>query len=272
MYDRNKAVRFLPSCRPALESMNYFAYATAAERYANGRPFIHPLVMKKIRTICCDGGRIDRALDVGCGTGQSTVALLEVADEVVGVDNSTEMLSHAIRHAQICYIESQAEQLPFGDASFRLVTVALAFHWLDRQRFMLEAQRVLRPGGWLVIYNDAFTGRMTGKDTFEKWHREDYLVRYPTPPRSRQPLADSDALAYGFTPYGFEQFNHEVEFTQAQLVSYLLTQSNVISTVETGREDLESVTNWLLDSVHPLFSKTPGSFSFSCQIQFFRRG
>ncbi len=63
--------------------MNFFAYPTAAERYAKGRPFFHPLAIEKIKAKCCEHGRIGMALDVGCGTGQSTLALLEVADEIV---------------------------------------------------------------------------------------------------------------------------------------------------------------------------------------------
>jgi|HubBroStandDraft_4_1064222.scaffolds.fasta_scaffold92723_2 ubiquinone/menaquinone biosynthesis C-methylase UbiE len=251
--------------------MDYFAYPTAAERYANGRPFFHPLAIQKIRSICCKNGRIDRALDVGCGTGQSTRALLEIADEIVGLDNSAEMLSHAVLHAQVRYVKARAEELPFDDESFGLITVALAFHWFDQRKFMLEAQRVLRPGGWLVIYNDAFTGRMKGNDNFEKWNREHYLVRYPTPPRNNQPLANFDASAYMFAPSAFDQFVHEVEFTPDQLVSYLVTQTNVIAAVEAGREDLQSVADWLLKSVQPLFGGTAEMFLFSCQIRFFKR-
>ena len=251
---------------------NYFAYPTAAARYSNGRPFFHPLAITKIRTICCERGLIDQALDVGCGTGQSTEALLEVADEIVGIDRSAEMLSHAGRHPQIRYIEGPAEQMPFSDASFGLVTVGLAFHWFDQQQFISEARRVLRPGGWLVIYNDRFMGRMTGNDNYQKWSREQYLMRYPSPPRNNQTFADSDALACGFVPSGFDEFVHEVKFTPEQLVSYLLTQTNVISAVETGREDLQSVANWLLNSIQPLFAGTAKSFSFWCDLQFLKRG
>ena len=251
--------------------MNYFAYPTAAERYASGRPFFHPLATKKIQTICCESGRIKRALDVGCGTGQSTQALLEVvADEVVGLDNSVEMLSRAVLHSQIRYVEGRAEQMPFDDASFGLMTVALAFHWFDQRQFMLEARRVLRPGGWLVVYNDRFTGRMNGNDDYEKWYREQYLVRYPTPPRNNQTLSDSDALAYGFVPSGSDQFVHEAEFTPGQLVSYLVNQSNLICAVEAGGGDLQSVANWLLNSVQPMFSGSAEKFPFSCEIRFLR--
>jgi SAM-dependent methyltransferase len=251
--------------------MNYFAFPTAAERYASGRPFFHRLVAEKIRTVCYEGGTVNRALDVACGTGQSTLALVEVANEIVGIDCSVEMLSHASRHPQIHYIEGPAEQMPFSDASFGLVTVGLAFHWFDQQQFMSEARRVLRSGGWLVIYNDRFMGQMRGNDDYQRWNREQYLLRYPSPARNNQTLADSDALVYGFVPCGLDEFVHEVEFMPDQLVSYLLTQTNVISAVETGKEDLQSVASWLLNSIQPLFAGAPKSFSFWCDLQFLKR-
>ncbi|HEY2646500.1 MAG TPA: class I SAM-dependent methyltransferase [Candidatus Acidoferrales bacterium] len=232
--------------------MNYFAYPTAAERYSKGRPYFHPLAIKKIHSICYESGRIDRALDVGCGTGQSTVALLEIAEEIIGLDISAEMLSQTVHHDRIRFVQAQAEQIPFANAAFGLITVASAFHWFDRRKFLLETQRLLRPGGWLVIYNDGFTGRMAHSNDFEVWNREQYLVRYPTPPRNNRPLADSEASEYGLVPSGVDEFVHEVEFSPEQLVGYLLTQTNVISAVEMGKQDLKSVARWLSESVQPL--------------------
>jgi SAM-dependent methyltransferase len=252
--------------------MNFFAYPTAAERYANGRPFFHPLAIKKIQAICCERGRIGMALDVGCGTGQSTFALLKVADNIVGVDSSAEMLSHAKQHARIRFVEARAEQMPFADTTFGLITVALAIHWFDQEKFFRESKRLLQRGGWLVIYNDGFTGRMEGNDSYEKWNREEYLARYPTPPRNSRPMDEIDASEYGLVPSGSDEFNHEVEFTPEQLVGYLVTQTNVISAVETGKEDLHSVMSWLLNSVRPLFTNAKERFSFSCQIRFLKRG
>ncbi len=250
--------------------MNFFANPTAAERYAKGRPFFHALAIEKIRAACCEHGRIGLALDVGCGTGQSTFALLEVADEIVGVDSSAEMLSHTRQHGRIRFVEADAEQIPFADSTFELITVALAIHWFDQAKFFREAKRLLQRGGWLVIYNDGFTGWMDGNDNYEKWNREEYLARYPTPPRNSQPMDEIDASRYGFVPFSTAQFTHEVEFTPEQLVAYLVTQTNVISTVESGKEDLQSVTNWLLNSVRPLFTYEKDKFLFSCQIGFFQ--
>jgi SAM-dependent methyltransferase len=254
-----------------MNGMNYFAFSTAAKRYSIGRPFFHPLAAKKIRAVCSAKSRVDRALDVACGTGQSTHALLDVADEIVGLDDSEEMLSHAARHARIRYVEGRAEELPFANESFALLTVALAFHWFEARKFLHEARRVLRLGGWLALYNDTYTGQMADSPAFAAWNRESYLVRYPTPPRNHLLFGDFDGAEYGFAPSKFDQFVHNVEFTPNQLVDYLLTQTNVISAVEMGNEDVHSVTQWLLNSVQPFFRGATASFAFSCQMRFLER-
>ncbi len=180
------------------------------------------------------------------------------------------MLSHTKQHERIRFVEANAEEMPFADSTFELITVALAIHWFDQEKFFRESKRLLKTGGWLVIYNDGFTGRMEGNDRFEKWNREEYLTRYPTPPRNSRPMDEIDASRYGLVPSGSDQFTHKVEFTADQLVSYLGTQTNVISSVESGKEDLQSVTNWLLNSVRPLFTDEKDKFLFSCQIEFFQ--
>jgi ubiquinone/menaquinone biosynthesis C-methylase UbiE len=274
VYDRGESILFWQNYwifHTHTVDMNFFAYPTAAKRYANGRPFFHPLAVEKIKEVCCENGRIDFALDVGCGTGQSTHALLEVAEEIVGLDSSAEMLSHAIQHERIRFVEGEAEQMPFADATFGLMTVALAFHWFDQHKFLLEAQRLLRPKGWLIIYNDVFPGKMKGNDDCEKWYREEYLARYPSPPRNIRQLPEIDASKYELAPYDFYEFQHEVEFSTEQFIGYLVTQTNMISAVETGKENLQLVTNWLLDSVRPMFSSQKEKFSFFCQMQFFKR-
>jgi len=251
--------------------MNYFDYPTVAVRYATGRPFFHPLAITRIQKFCCENSRVDRALDVGCGTGQSTLALLEIAEELIGTDVSLEMLSQAEGHPRIRYVEGQAEKIPFPDESFGLITVALAFHWFDRRKFLLEAKRLLKSGGWLVIYNDGFTGRMSGNPDFENWNRDQYLVRYPTPPRNDRLPAHFDSSEYRLAACGSDEFIHKVEFTADQLVRYLLSQTNVISAVEGRRGDLQSIAQWLAESVRPMFGGATEFFHFSCQIQFFRR-
>ncbi len=252
--------------------MNYFEERAAAKRYAVGRPYFHPLVIGKIRSFLGLRGPIPRALDVACGTGQSTVALKEVAIEVVGMDSSKEMLARAARDDRVRYTKAPAEDLPFVKESFDLVTAALAFHWFDRARFLAEARRVLRPSGWLVIYDNRFSGRMRENPEYERWYKEAYLHRYPSPSRNSEPLSRGEARKHGFEFVERERYTNEVSFSVEELASYLTTQTNVIATVEKGTEDEETVRRWLTSVQAPLFRGSQGTFLFEGSIDYLKRG
>src|SRR6185503_5916696 len=59
--------------------MNYFNTKAAAERYSTGRPDFHRTTIKHIKDFLRLETKLDRALDIACGTGLSTKALLEIA-------------------------------------------------------------------------------------------------------------------------------------------------------------------------------------------------
>lgn len=248
---------------------NYFAYETAAQRYNKGRPYFHPLVIEKIATRLPQG-RVGRALDVACGTGQSTQALSRIADLVVGSDVSTEMLGAAPRLSNVAYAAAPAEQLPFRSGTFTLLTVALAFHWFRREEFLQEASRVLGPDGWLVVYNNWWTGRMEENPAFEEWTRGAYIARYPIPARDRRPPGEG-VEQFGFEVEAHERFRNEFRYTLEQVVDYLTTQSNIIAAVERGKESLIGVREWLAREMQPLFPAEHATFEFGGTIDYLRK-
>ena len=75
--------------------MNYFNPKTAAERYSKGRPGFHNNTIKHIKDYLHLDSKLNNALDIACGTGLSTKALLEIATNVYGTDISQEMLNFA---------------------------------------------------------------------------------------------------------------------------------------------------------------------------------
>ncbi len=108
----------------------------------------------------------ERALDVGCGTGNYSLALAKKGLTVTGVDVSTDMLAAAERKAQapgalepgmrrlgsIKFLRADAAALPFTAESFDLVLSVTAFEFIrDPVRAVAECWRVLRPGGRLVV-------------------------------------------------------------------------------------------------------------------------
>src|SRR3982751_2881891 len=70
-------------------------------------------------------------VDVGAGTGKLTAALAARRDGVVTVEPDDGM--RAVLAAQLPTVDSHpgsAEDLPLGDASAGLVTMAQAWHWV----------------------------------------------------------------------------------------------------------------------------------------------
>ena len=107
-------------------------------------------------------GEIDRLLDLGGGTGRATVAV--DASERIVVDISRPMLQRArVRTAAgvgrptdqpgpLATLQGDAGRLPVGDDSVDAAIVVDAFHHMPAQTTVIsEAQRVLRPGGVLVV-------------------------------------------------------------------------------------------------------------------------
>ncbi len=246
--------------------MNYFAHPTAAERYAKDRPYFHPLVIEQIRAHLQLARPVPVGLDVACGTGMSTLALTEIAESVIAADIAPAMLAQAPTHPRIRYLQAPAEQLPLPDHSADLITVSLAFHWLDRTRFLAEAHRLLRPEGTLVIYWRGFHGKMKENPDFARWHEQVYLSRYPTPPRNDQPFTVEDARRHHFLFAPRAGYTDEVIYTPEQFARQTITHSNVIAKVEQGRETLEDVSAWIVESVRPFFTGPTGTFLYGGDI------
>jgi ubiquinone/menaquinone biosynthesis C-methylase UbiE len=89
-------------------------------------------------------------LDVGCGPGKLTEQLIALADTVIGIDPSAEML-RTMKSKGLLALRGVVEALPVGTNSTDVVTVATAFHWFDHKRAVCEFSRVLVPGGRLAI-------------------------------------------------------------------------------------------------------------------------
>ena len=252
--------------------MNFFAHKSAAERYAQHRPYFHPLVIEMVKAHLELKEPVKRALDVGCGTGQSTVALKEIANSVTGVDVSDEMLNLAKQRSEIEYRNASAEDLSmFEDGSFNLITTSMAFHWFDHKYFLSETHRLLKTGGWFIPYTNGFYGHMRENESFEEWAKESYAKRYPAPPRNSTQLTPELAEEFGFSSFHMERFQNEVLFTADELSAYLTTQSNVIAAVEQGNETIEEVYRWLVSQVKQFLGPDKGTFVFGGMIWYLQK-
>jgi demethylmenaquinone methyltransferase / 2-methoxy-6-polyprenyl-1,4-benzoquinol methylase len=102
----------------------------------------------------------EKALDVCCGTGDIALGLAEKGAEVVGLDFSERMLEIArgrqnkvgTKFARMQYVSGDAQNIPFPDGSFDIVTIGYGLRNLTSwETGLREMQRVAKPGGRLVI-------------------------------------------------------------------------------------------------------------------------
>lgn len=85
--------------------------------------------------------------DCATGNGQVAGALADIFEQVEATDISETQLILAIKKPNIRYQTGAAEQSPFADNTFDLITVAQALHWFSVDAFHQEVRRVAKPGG-----------------------------------------------------------------------------------------------------------------------------
>lgn len=101
------------------------------------------------------------ALDIATGGGHVAKAVAPHVAHVVATDITPTMLRTAREHlitsgvGNVSYVLADAENLPFLEASFDIVTCRLAaHHFPDMKLFVEECARVLRPGGKFVLVDN----------------------------------------------------------------------------------------------------------------------
>jgi SAM-dependent methyltransferase len=111
-------------------------------------------------------------LDVGCGTGALTEAVLAAADprEVVGLDPSADFVGMAMTRIvdpRVRFEIGDARALPMAGETFDAAVAGLALNWIpDAEAAVAEMARVVRSGGTVSAYVWDYAGEMQLVRTF----------------------------------------------------------------------------------------------------------
>uniref|UniRef100_F7B763 Methyltransferase type 11 domain-containing protein n=1 Tax=Ciona intestinalis TaxID=7719 RepID=F7B763_CIOIN len=134
--------------------LRYYETKSISQKYQKYRPH-YPVQLAKDALGSLREKKIDFLLDVGCGGGQSVNIFAPYFHEVLAIDPSENQLKEARsqnKFAHVTYKQGIAEKLPCDNVSVDVITSGTSAHWFDRPKFYEEADRVLKPGGRLVIF------------------------------------------------------------------------------------------------------------------------
>lgn len=129
-------------------------------------------------------GTYDDVLDVGCGTGWATQALIDRFHpaRVTGVDPSDGMLQEFqakvgdIDGTEVVLAQGDVENMPVPDGAFDLVISSMAYHWFPRKWEAAAAMaRTLRPGGVMAILCSGRGGDQEYRDILANLEPPNYV-------------------------------------------------------------------------------------------------
>jgi SAM-dependent methyltransferase len=218
-----------------------------AELYDRMRPtYPADLVDTLVRVCSLTTGA--RVLEIGPGTGQLTIALLDRGLRVVALEpgrNLAAVLRRKTADRAAAIVDpSRFEEWPLPAEPFDAVVAATSFHWLDPAVRLTKAADVLRPGGALATIT---THHVRGGDAgffdasqacYERWDPQ-------TPPGFRSPLPadipeDPEEIERSgrFDSPVFRRLEHDIRYTTAEYLAVLMTYSGHRALTSDLREGL----------------------------------
>ena len=132
-------------------------------------------------------------VDVGSGTGLSTRAWSEDAQQVIGIEPNAKMREQATSRTpapNVSYREGISSKTGIENSSVDIATCSQSFHWMDADETLAEMHRILRPGGVFAIYYCKFPPVMNWEmerhfltfmsriDQMDEEHRRNLGIRY----------------------------------------------------------------------------------------------
>jgi SAM-dependent methyltransferase len=247
-----------------------YASKRLAHSYANYRPPIHRLVCERIKTEISGDRPFDSVLDVGCGAGSSTSALLTLAKSVHGIDPYEEMIAAAKKAVPgASFARGQVERIPFGSGCFQLVTAAGCLNYADTKTALQEIDRVLDATGHLAAY-DFSAGKSIPNDSQLSEQFSLFRQHFPSPLGYALNLEQLPYRDANLENILYSEFDVEIPMSGPEYIQYLLGDAGVETAVRGGASvaQTEILCSTIFSSV---FGKSRRSVVFNVQLAIARK-
>jgi len=194
--------------------------ATAAEMRG---PLVEDAMIDAVRE-----GMPDRAVDVGCGTGDFTERLAnEAGADLVALDSSSRMTA-LTRARGLEAVTGDIEALPFDDGAFGCVLAnRVLYHLPHLDAGLAEIVRVLQPGGVLVA------ATYSEDHLRELW---DVVGRAPHPPSQFSAENGARPLRKQFDPVEHRRLSGQARFPTRDAIVPFLASWGEFSELDLGSQ------------------------------------
>jgi len=134
-------------------------FSNRVQNYLKYRPGYPPAIIGLLESEC--GLTADSIIaDLGSGTGFLSELFLRHGNQVFGVEPNREMRlageTYLAQYPSFSSVNARAEVTTLPDRSVDFITAGQAFHWFDREKARAEFERILKPGGWVVLTWNGF--------------------------------------------------------------------------------------------------------------------
>ena len=189
-------------------------FGAAAQSYVTSTSHAKGDDLQRLLQLAAPAGT-ERMLDIATGGGHTALAFAPLVAAVTAIDLTPKMVEAAARFVaergatNISFAVADAEKLPFGGATFELVTARIApHHFADPKAFVRESARVLVPGG-LFLLDDNMAPEDDELDSFmnrfEQW-RDPSHVRAYRPSQWRAWMRESGLQVIAEDPLSFKTY------------------------------------------------------------------
>jgi ubiquinone/menaquinone biosynthesis C-methylase UbiE len=197
-------------------------FSDQATRYAKFRPSYPKELFDYISSFVTER---NTAWDCATGNGQSASVLSNYFKKIEATDISEAQLNNAVIKPNINYQVAPAEQTPFADNNFDLITIATAYHWVNWQAFHKEACRVGKNN--CVIAAWAYYILITDDEAINKLYKHFYenIIRPYWNKERRFVDEQYKTVRFDFDPLPVQPFSTKLRWSKEQFIGYINTWS-----------------------------------------------
>lgn len=217
-------------------------------------------------------------VDLGCGTGLSSMIWLGLAEKIIGIEPSDDMRAVAEKKANdtLSFIKAYSHDIPLADHSVDAVICSQSFHWMEPESTLREVGRILTDGGvfatvdcdwppvsdWQVekAYTTLFekvrkieTENPTIKDSFVRYDKDKHLEN----------IIESHQFRYAREIV----FSNTETCTAERLVKLALSQGSLQAILKNKKSLIENDTDAFIRLVKNTFNEREFDISFSYRMR-----